>query len=502
VLARLAATSTVVILALAWVAAQGTAPPTALVMVTREGRTPVPTILQGADELIALDEVAALFMVTVREDTQAGGVRVTYRDRSIVVSAGQSMASVNGRVITLPSPVTRAGGRWLVPVEFLPRALGQIYDRRIDLRRASRLLAVGDIRVVRVTARVESGGPPTRAVVDIVPGVPVTATTDGAQVLLRIDADALDLAPAAAGAGLVVQSRGTDRGSAVALTLADAAGPARVSSTVAPERTRVTIEMPAAAAAASAEPVPAAPSRPAVPYAETPAPLAAPSGGIRIVALDPGHGGDDVGARSGDGLGEKQLTLEVARRLRTLLETRLGLRVILTRDDDRSLGPDARAAAANAGRADLLISLHANGAFSPEPSGAEVLALRPASIGTAAGDTGESYTIPAIGGATRTLEFVRWDQAQASHAERAWEFAALVEAELRTLVPMGARPLRQVPLRTLAGANMPAVQVEMAYLTNPEQAREAATDDFKGRVAQALFQSVTRLVSGPEARTP
>ena len=73
-----------------------------------------------------------------------------------------------------------------------------------------------------------------------------------------------------------------------------------------------------------------------------------------------------------DGLEEKQLTLDVARRLRSLVERGLGVRVILTRDEDRLVSIDARAAAANNGKADLLVSLHANGALSGSPSGAEV----------------------------------------------------------------------------------------------------------------------------------
>lgn len=509
---RPAATAAAVLLALAWVAAQGVAPSAPLIMVTREGRTPVPTTMVGTDEFIALDEVASLFTVGVREDTLAGGVRVTYRDRAIVATAGQSIASVNGRVITLPAPVTKMGTRWMVPVEFLPRALGQIYDRRIDLRRGARLLAVGEVRVVRVSARVESPGPPTRAVLDVVPGVLATVTTTGNQVQVRFDADVLDLVLPPAGAGLVTQIRAIDRAPVIQVGLADAAGVPRVTPTMTPERTRVVIEIPSASASvppapdtATPTPAPAAPASvraPGVaPEASVPAPVSA--GGVRTIAIDAGHGGGDSGATSADGLEEKALTLDVARRLRTLLESRLGLRVVMTRDDDRDVSPDVRTSAANAGRADLFISLHANGAFSPVAAGAEVSALIPDPATTSpAGDGTESVALPALGGSTRTVEFVRWEHAQARHVDRAWTIAAVIEEELRALVPMGSRPLRRTPLRTLAGANMPAVQVEMAYLTNPEQARDAAGDEFRNRIAQALFQSVARLVTGQESRTP
>ena len=114
--------------------AQGTPPSTPLALVSRDVRRPVPTTMLSNQELIALDDVATLFQVSVREDSLGGAITVTYRGRTIVASPDQPMASVDGRVVALPSPVVRLGRRWFVPVEFLARALAPIYDQRIDLR--------------------------------------------------------------------------------------------------------------------------------------------------------------------------------------------------------------------------------------------------------------------------------------------------------------------------------------------------------------------------------
>src|SRR5918999_3364941 len=154
--------------------AQGTAPATPLTLLSRDGRRQVPTIVLSGQELIALDDLASLFQVAVREDTLVGGLTITYRGRTIVVSSDQPMASVSGRVVALPSPAVRSGNRWFVPLDFLPRALAPIYDTRIDLRRPSRLLIVGDLRVPRITARVDAAGPPTRATLEIAPAAPVS----------------------------------------------------------------------------------------------------------------------------------------------------------------------------------------------------------------------------------------------------------------------------------------------------------------------------------------
>lgn len=480
------------LLVLALVQAQGTPPPTPLTLVSREGRRPVPTTILSGQELVALDDVAALFQVTVREDT--GAITVTYRGRTIVASTEQPMVSVEGKLTPLPSAAVRSGRRWLVPVEFLPRALGPIYDQRIELRRASRLLIVGDVRVPRVTARFESVGPPTRATIEIVPAVPFNVATDAGRVVVRIDADALDLALPGGGNGLIEQIRAGDQANTVTVALAGGAGAPRVSSAAVENAARVTVEIPSATAAAE-PPEPPAPPPGAPPAAAPPSDTALELKrlGFETVVIDPGHGGDDTGVRGPGGTEEKQVTLDVARRLRERLESRLGLRVLLTREDDRPVGIDERAATANNSKADLFLSLHVNAALGPSISGAEVYHLQLDREGEdARRDAAEAVRLPVVGGNTRAIDIVRWDLAQAAHVEDSAILAGLLEAELRRHVPMGARPVQQAAMRVLTGANMPAALVEMAYLSNPADESRARGDDFRNGVAQALFDAIVR----------
>ena len=122
------------------------------------------------------------------------------------------MASVNGRVVHCPRPSSRSGRRWLVPVEFLPRAVAPIYDQRIDLRRASRLLIVGDVMVPRVSGAVRHGRSADARHDRNQPG---GAGDDHDRrrdaIILRVDADALDLALPGAGNGLIEQIRAGDQ---------------------------------------------------------------------------------------------------------------------------------------------------------------------------------------------------------------------------------------------------------------------------------------------------
>jgi N-acetylmuramoyl-L-alanine amidase len=476
----------------AW--AQGTPPPTPLTLLTRDGRRPVPTTILSGQELIALDDVAMLFQVAVREDTLAGGLTLTYRGRTVVVSSDQPMASVNGRVITLPSPAVRSGGRWLVPLDLLPRALAPIYDAKIDLRRASRLLIVGDLKVPRVTARVDMPGPPTRATIEISPATQVNVTTDAGRVVARIDADALDLALPAGGSGLVEQFRVGDRPTDIVVTFADRVGIVRTVPTEADGVTRVTIDVAAPNAGDTAA-VPPPAARP--PDVIAPSLLTPTRSVLQTIVIDPGHGGDDAGAKGPKGAQEKQIALDVAKRLRSLIETRLGVRVILTREDDKTVTLDERTAIANNSKADLFLSLHLNASLVPATAGAEIYYLRLDREGEEVRRlaTSDAITLSVLGGATREIDVVRWDLAQARHVDASSALAGLLEDTLRPQVMMSARPRQEAPLRVLTGVNMPAALIEMAYLSNANQERQAQGEMFQTTIAQAIVDGVLRFRS-------
>jgi N-acetylmuramoyl-L-alanine amidase len=325
----------------------------------------------------------------------------------------------------------------------------------------------------------------------VTPATPIMVASEAGRVVMRVEADALEPVFPVTATGLIDGIRIGDQPNLVVLALSRQAGVARVTTTTADNTTRVAIEVPAGAPVPAPAPLPA-PTTP--PSSESRLIGLEPRPALRTLALDPGHGGDEIGVRGADGLEEKQLTLDVARRVRSLVERGLGLRVILTRDDDRLVGIDERAAAANNGKADLLVSLHANGALSGSPSGAEVFYDKLDREGEAVKRTAAagSVSLPVVGGGTRTIDVVPWDLAQAQHIEASAVLAQVLESELRQRVPMGQRPVQQGPMRLLSAANMPAVLVEMAYLTNAEQAKAAASDEFKNNVAQAVYNAIVR----------
>jgi len=472
-------------------------------VLTRDGARTLPTVAQGNQELVALDDVAAAFGLTVREDQLAGGLTITAGARTIIVTPDQPVVSVNGRLVSLTATPVKQGSRWLLPLDFLVRAIGLLLETRFDLRRPSRLLVVGDLRVPRVVARVDPVPVGVTVTFDITPPASSKVTLDAGRIVVTFDADALDLTlpPVPPGDFLQGLTPG-DAPTAIRLTTGPKFSVHRAT-TLQPDVTssRLVIELLPATTEAAAPPAPGVPTPTPTP-SPTPVPgevpavpmPSSPTEAVRTVVIDAGHGGDETGARGAKGTLEKDVTLAVARRLRTTIESRLGLRVFLTRDDDRTLTLDERSAYANSQKADVFISIHANASIRPTMKGAEVYSLSNEQGDAEARQQAESASeiLPALGGGSRAIDLIPWDTAQSRYLERSSTLAALVEQSLRTRVPMSPRPVQQAPFRVLVGANMPAVLVEIGYLSNAEQEPALASGSFQDQITQSLFDAIAQ----------
>jgi N-acetylmuramoyl-L-alanine amidase len=198
---------------------------------------------------------------------------------------------------------------------------------------------------------------------------------------------------------------------------------------------------------------------------------------------------------------EKNIALGVAHRLKASIEARLGVRVLLTRDGDQNVGPDQRAAVANNNKADLFVSLHASASVRPAVAGAQVYYLTLAGYGADANaaSRGNPEALPVVGGGSREIDIIPWEMAQGRYVQQSAAFAGAIESALRERVPMSARALQQAPLRVLVGVNMPAVLVEMGFLTNAAQEQQLASEAFQNTLAQALTEGIVRYRAGAPA---
>lgn len=465
-------------------AGQGGATP--LTLLSREGRRTIAVFVVNNRESVALDDLASTFQLAVREE--AGALTVSYKGRTIVLTPDQALASVAGRLISLPAPPSRAGGRWMVPLEFISRALAPVYDARLDLRGSSHLLIVGDLRVPRVTIRYEPVGSGARLTLDATPRATSTVTQENARLTITFDADALDVAVPA------IQLQAAQPVQAIrvldAVTLVIDLGPRvsgfRASAQPFDTSTRLVVDLVAAQAEAAA--LPPAPLPP--PPTDLPV-FGQAASPIRTIVLDPGHGGEDEGVKGVEGAPEKELTLAVARRARAAIENRLGIRVLLTRDDDRNVPLEERTAVANNNKADLFLSLHANGSLRTATSGASMYVA-------AFSDSDQTEAaraparVPIFGGGSRDIELVPWDFAQVRHVDQSTELAHILEREFQNRVPLDARPFDRAPFRVLASANMPAVLIELGYVTNADQEKQLAAAEFQNTLVQAIADAVLK----------
>lgn len=472
-------------------AAQAPAAPPYTVL-SRDGRRPLAVRMVSTQEMFALDDLARLFDFTVREDAAAGGLTVSVHNQIIVLSPGQSLASAGGKLISLPAPPVRDGRTWLVPTDFVSRALAPVLGTRLELRKPSRLILVGDIRAPRIAGRIEPLGGLSRLTLDVSPATPHVVAQEGQRIVIRFEADALDAAlPGSTTPDLIQAVRAGEGASSLTIDLGPKFASFRTSDQPADRGSgRIVVDVLAAAGENATAAAP-----PGVPSQEPPPLLdLAPAGGLRTVVVDAGHGGSDNGAKGPGGTVEKTVTLSVAFRLKAALEGRLGVRVILTRDSDATVGLDERAALANNNKADLLVSLHANASARPAASGAQVFFLSLDDYGDAARRAAqtESEALPVFGGGTRDIELIPWEMAQARYIRDSAALAQGLEASLRERVPLSSRPLLEAPLRVLVGANMPAVALEMGFLTNPDQEKQLRADDFQNSIVQAIVESITR----------
>lgn len=250
----------------------------------------------------------------------------------------------------------------------------------------------------------------------------------------------------------------------------------------------------AAAAPAAAESVTPAPAPPAAPARTARRARTRPK-----IVLDPGHGGDDPGAQ-GYAV-EKEMTLDIARRLARLLRERLGAEVVLTRDGDHTLPLKARTARANAEDADLFVSIHANANPTGRLRGIETYYLDNSTdhgtLRLAKLENGLDLLRPQNGEAS--LRYILSDLVQVGKLDDSVRLARSMQrglvGRLRRrypgIVDLG---VKRGPFYVLVGAYMPCVLVETAFLSHPIEGRRLAREDYRIDVAQGLYDGVSRFL--------
>jgi N-acetylmuramoyl-L-alanine amidase len=231
-----------------------------------------------------------------------------------------------------------------------------------------------------------------------------------------------------------------------------------------------------------------------------------------VVVIDPGHGGKERGAVGPTGLMEKDVTLALARKLRTQLQKDPTVNVVLTRDQDRFVPLDERTAIANHNRADLFISIHLNASRRSSAFGAETYFLSAeatddearllAGLENSADDEHEQLRAGMPDYEERGLDLILWDLAQNQYLAESSALAEAVQREMNQLIGTRDRGVRQAPFRVLMGATMPAILVEVGFVTNSDEERMLKQEGYLDRIVHALTRAVQEFLLGLDTYQP
>ena len=207
------------------------------------------------------------------------------------------------------------------------------------------------------------------------------------------------------------------------------------------------------------------------------------------IVIDAGHGGTDSGNVGPTGLTEKDLALDLSKRLKTHLESERGTEAVLTRNQDTFVSLEDRTQIANAEHADLFISIHANSSPQKTVQGVETFFLRLGSgsrdaLATASRENA-SYR-KRIGDLPDLLSTIALnDKTEESRTLAEYVQTALTQSKARR-----SRGVHEAPLAVLIGARMPAVLVEVSYISNPEEERRLKIPEYREQIAFSLYQAI------------
>jgi len=215
--------------------------------------------------------------------------------------------------------------------------------------------------------------------------------------------------------------------------------------------------------------------------------------GKRVVIIDPGHGGKDPGAIGPTGLREKDVTLGIALYLEKLLEGS-GIPTYLTRSKDEFVYLENRTNFANQKNGFVFVSLHANSVLNHRPSaeGIETFVLSSKYIGASARDVAdrENRASRAHPEVDTDLALIIADLEESANIKYSLDFAEIVQKKLVNYLKLEDRGVKQAPFVVLKGANMVAVIVEVAFISNPNEEKLLKSNEFKQKSAQALFEAI------------
>jgi len=429
----------------------------------------LPTVLYDGRAYVELERVAQVLGTSLDPGADATRTNIRTPRNVVTFTRNWSQIIVDGRPVVLDGPVRMKAGVWLVPESFLTTVMPRLTPAPAALPRAVTPPTLEELRVRSYPSF-------TRVVLETSGAVTYRVEQTGSkEARVRLVGLVGDARTEALTEGLVDQVRFERAGADAILrvTFDGPPGEMRASALTDPPRLVLDFNRPGAEAIGD---------RP-----ERAAPL-------RMIVLDAGHGGHDPGATGPTGLAEKDVALDVTRRVAKLVEAELGVRVVLTRSDDTFIALRDRTSVANRERADLFVSIHANAHRQIDSAGVETYFLSSEATDSNARQAAavENSVVqlesPAGGrGRADIVKAILWDLAQSEFQAESSRLAETVQDSMTRSLRIPNRGVKQAGFYVLGGAAMPAILVEIGFVTNPREERRLRESRYRDEIARAIL---------------
>jgi N-acetylmuramoyl-L-alanine amidase len=404
----------------------------------------------------------------------------------LVVTKNSALMSYNGQIILLPSKILREDNRWLAPVEFLTLGISKMTGMDFRYRPGTSRIFAGSVDAPELEMNAQTLGPITRLTLRCATPINLNLNRENpTKAILDINRTPID----------PTRERLEHKDRLLhSVTFDDSDGDPKLVLDITREVTDLRIT-PAdnnriffvdllRTAPTTATPPPPTAEPPAAVTAKPDA--VAPERRVRVIVIDPGHGGMDTGVKTAAGT-EKDLTLALARRLRTGLIMRLGATVLLTRDSDIAMDNEARSAVANNNQANLFISLHLGYSPNKMESASSIFIV----------NDGFGENVSQVSGTNQL--FLPWYLGYRTHRPASAAAATMLQQELVKEIQGWTFSIRTAPLAVLSSATMPSLLVEIGNLNNNVNGPILADAGFQTRLVNGIVNAVQRFSQSPQA---
>jgi N-acetylmuramoyl-L-alanine amidase len=220
---------------------------------------------------------------------------------------------------------------------------------------------------------------------------------------------------------------------------------------------------------------------------------------ITKIVIDPGHGGKDSGAVGKHGLKEKDVVLDIGKRLRDIIQSKLDCQVVMTRDSDVFVDLDARPVVARKQNADLFISIHANASRNRRASGVETYLLNLTK------DRGIMEVAARENATTMKnmsdINSILFDLVLDNKRDESLELAHKVQHSLVKDLKVIDKGVKQGPFLVLYGASVPSILTEVGFISNPSEEKRLRSPKYRQEIAEAIFDGVKDYIESTKVPT-